>query len=180
MATAPAIIETERLRLRRPRSSDAEAIFEYGCDLEVTRYMDWPTHRSIDAVVEYLGGCVPRWESGVEYYWVITSPPEDRAIGGISCRVSGQAAEFGYVLNRSCWNRGYASEAAHAVVDFVLSQPEIHRVWATCDTENLASVRVLEKCGLSREGILRCWAIRPNISQTPRDAFMYSKISMRS
>jgi RimJ/RimL family protein N-acetyltransferase len=49
-------------------------------------------------------------------------------------------------------------------------------VWATCDVENLASVRVLEKLGLTCEGVLRRYAIRPNLSPTPRDAFVYARI----
>ena len=176
MLQAPETIATERLALRRPALSDAEAIFEYGRDTEVTRYMDWPTHKSEQTVIEHLRSCPPRWESGEEFHWVITLRPYDRAIGGISCRIRGHSADFGYVLNRRYWRRGIATEAARAVVAWVSTLEPVYRLWATCDTENLASVRVLEKAGLTREGILRCWAIRPNISQQPRDAFVYAKV----
>ena len=149
MAHAPEVIATERLRLRRPRPSDADAIFEYGSDPEVTRYMDWPRHEKVDTVADYLATCAPRWDSGAEYYWVIARPADDRAIGGISCRVKGHAVDFGYVLNRHHWRQGFATEAARAVVDLAFSLASVHRVWATCDVENLASVRVLEKLGLT-------------------------------
>ena len=72
--------------------------------------------------------------------------------------------------------QGFATEMVAETIAWALSQPEIYRVWATCDTENLASARVLEKVGLEREGTLRRWAIRPNISSEPRDAFIYSKV----
>ena len=49
-------------------------------------------------------------------------------------------------------------------------------MWATCDTENLASVRVLKKTGLSLEGTLRRSMIRPNLSEKPRDIFVFAKI----
>ena len=52
----------------------------------------------------------------------------------------------------------------------------VRRVWATCDVENAGSIRVLEKAGLSLEGTLRRWAVRPNLSPEPRDALVYSKI----
>jgi [ribosomal protein S5]-alanine N-acetyltransferase len=48
--------------------------------------------------------------------------------------------------------------------------------WATCDSDNLASARVLEKIGLMREGVLRRHTIRPNISPIPRDVFIYAKV----
>ena len=176
MVRAPETLATDRLVLRLPALSDAEAIFEYGSDPEVARYMDWPMHETVGTVVEHLRTCAPRWESGEEFYWVITARPDDRAIGGISVRVRGHAADFGYVLNRRYWRQGIATEASRAVVEWAFTLASVHRVWATCDVDNIASARVLEKAGLSREGILRCWAVRPNLSPQPRDAYVYAKV----
>ena len=173
---APENIDLPHIRLRRPKLSDAEAIFEYASNPEVGRYADWPIQTNIEPVIKLLHERKKRWESGAEYYWVITLPDEDRAIGGVSCHTDGHAADFGYLLNRRYWGNGFATEASRVVVDWLFSMPSIWRVWATCDTENLASARVLEKIGLEREGILRRWAIRPNISREPRDAFIYSKV----
>jgi RimJ/RimL family protein N-acetyltransferase len=47
-------------------------------------------------------------------------------------------------------------------------------VWATCDVENLASARVLERVGMTREGVLRRWTVYPNLGDTPRDCLCYS------
>ncbi len=174
MVVAPDIINLQHIRLRRPRLSDAEAIFEYGSDPEVARYADWPVRTSIDSLVESLRERGSRWEAGTEFYWVITLLGEDRAIGGVSCRVVEHSAEFGFLVSRRYWGNGFATEASRAIVEWATSLPSIWRVWATCDTENLASARVLEKIGLSREGTLRRWIVRPNISREPRDAFIYS------
>ena len=84
--------------------------------------------------------------------------------------------DFGYVFNRKYWGQGYATEATRAVVAWAMSLSGVYRVWATCDTENFASVRVLEKTGLLREGTLRRCTIRPNISMIPRDTFVFAKI----
>jgi RimJ/RimL family protein N-acetyltransferase len=173
---APEIFHLQRIRLRRPRLSDAEAIFEYGSDPEVARYADWPIRTTIDSIVESLRERSVLWETGAEFYWVITLLGEDRAIGGVSCCVARHAVEFGFLLNRRYWGNGFATGASRAVVEWAFSLPSIWRVWATCDTENLASARVLEKVGLSREGTLRRWAVRPNISPEPRDAFIYSRV----
>jgi RimJ/RimL family protein N-acetyltransferase len=173
---APEIFVTERLVLRRPTLSDAAEIFAYANDPEVTRYMVWPMHTKIEESAAFLEACGPRWEAGEEYCWAITVKPEERAVGMIGCRVREYAADFGYVLHRAFWGQGYATEAARAVVMWLRSLSGVYRVWATCDAENLASVRVLEKTGLSCEGRLRRSTIRPNLSPTPRDTFVFALV----
>jgi len=175
-AHPPEVIELERLRLRRPRVSDAPAVFEYASDPEVARYADWPISASIESVTERLHLRAAEWTSGDEFHWVMTLPPEDRAIGAIACTVSGHAAEFGFLLARRVWRNGYATEAARAIVDWVFTVPSVWRLAATCDVDNVASARVLEKAGLTREGTLRRAIARPNLPGKPRDAFLYSKV----
>jgi RimJ/RimL family protein N-acetyltransferase len=175
-AHPPEIIDLQRLRLRRPRLTDAAAIFEYASDPDVARYADWPISRSIESVEERLRLREGEWSSGDEFHWVLTLPPDDRAIGAIACTISGHTAEFGFLLARRCWRNGYATEAARAIVGWVFSVPSVWRLSATCDAENLASARVLEKAGLEREGILRRAILRPNLSGEPRDALLYSKV----
>jgi RimJ/RimL family protein N-acetyltransferase len=85
-------------------------------------------------------------------------------------------ADVGYLLDRHHWGNGYATEAARAVVAWAFSVPAIRRVWATCDTANVASARVLEKAGLEREGTLRQAIVRPNLGNEPRDAFIYARV----
>ncbi len=94
----------------------------------------------------------------------------------VACRPEGHKAELGYVLARSYWGNGYMTEAVSAVVDWLLSVPEVHRVWAVCDTANLASARVMEKVGMTREGILKRWTVHPNVSSEPRDCFVYARV----
>jgi RimJ/RimL family protein N-acetyltransferase len=106
---------------------------------------------------------------------VITLKPDDRPIGSVGCRRRGHAVDLGYVLSRNHWRRGYATEAAQAVFKLAAGLEGVYRVWATCDVENTASARVLEKIGMVREGILRRWAFRPNLPpQPPRDALVHS------
>lgn len=175
MLQAPEVFTTERLVLRRPRLSDAEAIFEYASDPRVIHYMDYSPRAEVNEVLKSLEDRPRQWKSG-SFSWVITVKPEDKSVGSIACWLEDHAAGFGYLLNQNYWGHGYATEAASAVVEWAISLPSIYRVWATCDTENLASVRVLEKSGLVREARLRCYQIRPNISAIPRDAFMYARV----
>ncbi len=175
MVNAPEVLTTLRLVLRRPRLADAAAIFEYASDPDVIHYMDYAPRREISEVVKFLEAEPERWESG-HFSWVLTTQAHDRPIGTIACWIDNHAAGFGYLLHRQHWGQGYATEAAQAIVEWAISLPTIYRVWATCDTENLASIKVLQKCGLVCEGRLRCYQIRPNISPIPRDALMYAKV----
>jgi RimJ/RimL family protein N-acetyltransferase len=153
--------------------SDAAAVFEYASDPEVTRYAEWPMSTTVDSVRERLSGRAEQWQAGVEFHWAVTVP-DDRVIGAVACRVAEHSAEYGFVLNRLFWGNGYATEVSRAIVEWVFQVPSIWRLSATCDTQNLASARVLEKSGLSREGVLRRSIVRPNLSAIPRDAFLYS------
>ena len=177
MFPAPENLITERLILRRPQLTDAVASFEeYAHDLEVTKYLTWRPNQNIKETIAFLNGCLARWESGEELSWGITHKDNDRLIGMVACRVRGHAADIGYVLARSYWHRGYVTEAARAVVEWAANLAPIFRVWAVCDTANEASARVLEKVGMTREGILRRWILHPNISAEPRDCYVYSKV----
>ena len=68
------------------------------------------------------------------------------------------------------------AEAVTAVVDWAFTEPSVFRVGAVCDIDNQRSARLLERAGFEREGVLRSWAVHPNISATPRDCYSYSKI----
>gem|GEM_PF-5778901 len=80
MIQVPEIFTTERLLMRRPLLSDATAIYEYACDPEVTRYMDWWTHTDIRDSVAFLEACAPRWKAGQEFCGVITVKPFAAAV----------------------------------------------------------------------------------------------------
>ena len=60
------------------------------------------------------------------------------------------------------------------MIDWAFKQPDIFRVQAICDVENIGSARVMEKAGMVREGLLRRYVVHPNISDEPRDAFLYA------
>ncbi|MFQ5630184.1 MAG: GNAT family N-acetyltransferase [bacterium] len=173
----PETIRTPRLILRMPTLQDAEAIFSsYAQDAEITKYLTWRPHQNIEETKTFLRSRIAAWESKSEFSWVITIPPNNRAAGMVGLRISGFRANFGYVLARACWGQGIMTEALKAVIDWVGRQKEIRRIWAVCDVENMASARVMEKCGLQKEGLLRNWMLHPNRSDQPRDCLCYARI----
>ncbi len=156
----PETIRTQRLLLRPPERADAEAIFHgYAQDAEVTCYLTWKPHAAITTTYAIIEQIQASWREQTSFAWVITLQETGHIIGMIALRPSKHRAE-----------------AAQALGDWVLAQPEIYRLWAVCDVQNLASARVMEKIGMQREGRLRRYVLHPNVSPEPRDAWMYAKV----
>ena len=173
----PKVIETARLQLTPPVVEDAQEIFSsYAQDAEVTKYLVWRPHPSVETTRDFLFRCLAAWALGTAFPWVIRRKEDDRILGMIEIRVDGYRADLGYVLARPYWGQGIMTEAVRAVVNWALNEPAIYRVWAVCDVDNKASARVLEKAGLQHEGILRSWSIHPNVSPLPRDCICYAKV----
>ena len=171
----PDTVETPRLHLRRPVPTDAECIFQaYAQDREVTRYLEWVPHASVEATRKFVSFCQDRWTSSVAFPYVITRKEDGELLGMIEVRPKGHRADFGYVLARSYWGNGFMPEAIAAVAKITLEHVTIWRMFATCDVENRASARALEKSGFSREGLLRRYIVHPNISPEPRDSLLYA------
>jgi [ribosomal protein S5]-alanine N-acetyltransferase len=171
----PKILQTERLRLRKPKLADAEVIFrEYASDPEVTRYVSWRAHQNTAETREFLRGCLSAWDVGKAFQWVIERKEDRQLIGMMAARVEVHRWELGYVLARPYWGNGYMTESVKGVIESAFKRSEVFRVWAVCDVENLASARVMERAGMQREGILRRWSVHPNVSAEPRDSYCYS------
>ena len=171
----PERIETERLMLRVPALTDAVILFNtYTHDPEVTRYVMWRPHTSVKQTSEFLKGCVAAWEGERRFPYVITLKGTDNPIGMVDFHITGSTVGIGYVIGRAYWGRGYVPEAVRVIVDWALNQPSIYRVCADCDVENTASARVMEKVGMQREAVLRRYNIHPNISDEPRDCYLYA------
>lgn len=169
--------ETERLIIQKPKIKDAEKIFQaYAQDFEVTKYLTWLTHKSIDTTKTFLDQCIIQWGMNGRFPFTISLKNPETLIGMLEARVENFKADLGYVLSKEYWKRGLMAEALSPVVDELLRQESIARVWAFCDLENYGSRRVLEKIGMECEGKLRRWVVLPNISGFPRDCFVFSKV----
>jgi [ribosomal protein S5]-alanine N-acetyltransferase len=163
-ASAPTIIETDRLVLRRPLAGDAATVFaRYGSDPAVTRFLGWPTHQSLADARKFLAFCRAEWaQRGVGPY-LIHAREDGELLGSVALGMeSPRQATVGYLLARDAWGQGYATEALSAIRDLA-SRIGVHRLYAMCHVDNRASGRVMEKCGFRREGILRGRAQFPNL-----------------
>ena len=174
----PTIFATARLTARPPRPEDAPAAFAaYAGDPEVTRYLAWRAYAEGAPLATFFQESAAHWERGDgPFRWLLYRKDTDELIGSIGIVIDGGKAMFGYVLAKKFWGRGLAAEALAFLVDWALVQPGIYRAWAFCDVENPASVRVMEKAGLVREGVLRRWHVCPTIGLEPRDCVVCAKV----
>jgi ribosomal-protein-alanine N-acetyltransferase len=169
-------LQTARLTSRPVGIADAPAIFAaYGADPVVARYMTWRVNRDVSDVERYLASMAPLMASGGRQVLALAERSDpDRLIGTFEARFEAHRMDVGYVLARMHWGRGLMTEALTAAVAWAHAAPGIHRVWAVCDIGNRASARVMEKSGLAFEGVLRRWAVHPNIADLPRDCACYA------
>lgn len=169
---------TDRLILHRPSERDTEEIFErYASHPDVTKYVGFKTHTSIDDTKEFLLYSDAHWQQWPAGPLIIRLKENHRLIGstGLSFETSYRAMT-GYILAREFWNRGYATEALKEIIA-ISRLAKLRRIYAICHTQQEASYKVLEKCGFSREGILRSYAIFPNLSPDElQDVYCYSLI----
>lgn len=170
----PESFSTTRLTLRPVQIDDAQAIFDrYAQDPEVTRFLTWRPHESLEDSRAYVEMCL-KAESSRVYMMILQS--SGQAIGALDLRKSGNSKlEYGCVLARSFWGQGLMTEALVEVVDWALRQSSIWRIGAVADVENVGSIRVMQKAGLQQEGVLRRWLTHPNISDVPRDCLSFAR-----
>jgi RimJ/RimL family protein N-acetyltransferase len=167
---------TPRLSLRPPVRDDAVAIFSgWTTDANATRYLTWRPHRRPEDTRQFVDRCIEAWRGQALRVWVITRYNEPGPIGMIEVRVDGYRAELGYVLAPPAWGHGYMTEVVQTVTQMALHEIPVARVAAVCDVDNGASARVLEKSGLLREARLRRYIVHPNISDEPRDVYLYAR-----
>jgi len=168
--------QTSRLRFRPPAPEDASAIFErYASDPEVTRYLGWRRHTSVDdtrAFVSFSQSEWARWPSGP---LLIFCRQTGQLVGSSGLLLeSPESAQTGYVFARDAWGHGYATEALKAMVELA-AQLKVLRLYALCHTAHQASWRVLEKCGFERERVLERHSVFPNLSPEVQDVFSYAR-----
>lgn len=152
-------LETERLILRDFVKDDWQRVLEYQSDPLYLRYYDW-TERTPEAVQDFVGWFLDHQvqQPRIKYQLAVVLKSNNQLIGNCGIRrdeANALEADIGYELDPKLWNQGYATEAAHAIVDFGFSRFGVHRIWSWCVADNVGSAHVLEKLGMRLEGLLR-------------------------
>ncbi len=151
---------TDRLFLRQVSGPDLAFIHELLSLPEIDRY----NTQGIPANIEETKTILDNWLLNANntelrlYPFLITLNNTNHPVGLISMRVGHpkyRRAEISYKIHSSQWQNGYASEAVKRIIEFGFTELGLHRIHAGCAVDNLASIRVLEKAGMQREGRMR-------------------------
>ena len=150
-------LETDRLILRRFKPEDAEPMYANWCaDPDVTKYLRWPTHGSIDESRKVLEDIwLPRYIEPSFYQWAIEVKDIHELIGSIGVVKSDdkmQMVHIGYCIGKAWWRKGYTSEALIRLVQFFFEDVGVNRIESLHDPRNPNSGKVMQKAGLRYEG----------------------------
>jgi RimJ/RimL family protein N-acetyltransferase len=153
-------IETERLRLRAFSRGDVDAIHAYRSREDVARFLfDEPMSREAcaEAVQARVGQTY--WAEESDKILLAVERREDAAMIGevvlVLRSVESRQAELGYIFNPDCYGRGYATEAGRALLALGFDEAGMHRIYARCHAQNLASRRVMDRLGMREEAHFR-------------------------
>lgn len=153
------VVETERTRVRAFRAEDAEAAHGWLSDPVVARYMLWDPHtrEETEARVARMAAIAPPGEIGQWVEYAVELKDGGRVVGSVSMKLEeemGSQAEIGWCLGRGAQGRGIAAEAATGLIRYGIGLG-VHRFYAVADPRNGASVRLMERLGMRREGYFR-------------------------
>ena len=150
MRTAPPLL-TERLILRSLTLEDAADVQRLAGERDIASMLPNMPHPYEDGMAEkWIRSCSSKYKKDEALNFAITLRTDKNLIGGIALRLErkNKNGELGYWIGKPYWNRGYATEAAKAVVAYSFKVLKLNRVHAKYFKHNPASGQVLEKIGM--------------------------------
>ena len=150
------ILETERLLLKPYELEFAEEIYQVVKHKEIADTMVMIPHpyprEVVDSWISYLQ---KSFEQGAAYEFAVFLKESDRYIGNcglVTVSKTHKNAEVGYFIDVSQWGKGYATEACKKIINFGFKEHQLNRIYSRCMVRNIASRKVMEKCGMVWEG----------------------------
>ena len=152
------ILETDRIILRQIKEKDIESIYRFYSDRESLKYIARDLFTKIEKAVEKVNLFQKYYEERKAIWWTFNQKPKDEFIGfGGLFEISKESnkAEIGYGLLPEYWGNGIMSEVVEKLVDFGFNEMKLHKIYGRITPGHNASIRILEKFGFQKEGVLR-------------------------
>ena len=162
-------INTERLILKPLGKNFLKSVISYAMDYENTKYMCHLPNETTEETVNFLADVDAEWKKEKPESFEFAILYENKHIGAVGLYFEGETGEIGWIVHKDYWRNGFAYEAAQALVDYFKDNMGTTHFIAHCDTENVASYKVMEKLGMVRTGE---WGGRRNRSAS-QDSFEY-------
>lgn len=172
------IYETERLIVRQWAVSDANDLFDYAKQKELTKYVSFEPYTNLEQAIERIEKSNRKYEANdIVSPYAIELKEEGKVIGSIDIEDYSDKAEgiieIGYILNKHYQGKGYMHEALTGMFKYIKENNIAKRIICKADTQNLKSQSVLKKAGMTFEGILRK-AGNKNNTHSRYDLALYS------
>lgn len=152
-------LETERLVLRRFNEKDSYNMYtNYASNPNVTKYLSWNIHKSVEESKALINAWEKEYNNNDFYQWAIVLKNSDEVIGGISIVniwKEIEKVEVGYCIGENYWYQGITKEALDKVIEFMFNQVKVKNIIARFDVNNESSGKVMKKCGMKYEGIIK-------------------------
>ena len=168
-------ITTNRLSLQPLGLKYLESTHAYATDLENTRYMVHLPVKNKEETIQFLSGVEKEWnaEKQTDYEFAILL--NDIHIGAISLYVDeNNVGELGYIIDKRYWGQGYTTEAAKALMEYAITELGIKHFFATCDSENIGSYKIMERLGMQLKE--RRFGRRNKSSHELREELLYELV----
>lgn len=168
-------LKTERLVLRKFRKEDANEIFLGFVNQDEFLYYANKEKRTLEEEIKSLENIDEKYENDEYYNWLIILKETQEIIGSINLRVENknESVEFNYVIDNRFVNKGYMTEALKEVKWFAFEVMNVNRFQGGCVVENIKSKRVMEKCDMECEGILKSYI---KLKDGYHDMYMFSNV----
>jgi ribosomal-protein-alanine N-acetyltransferase len=170
----PHQVFTERLSIQRLRYEDAEEIFYgYASKDEATKFVTWPTHRSITDTKSFLRFADDAWKKGTVFSYSVRRRNDSRLLGSFGVVNDDGKLQIGYIFSPVHWGLGYATEVCFHMSQLLKQQVDVYRIQSFVDIQNTASARVLIKSGFIQEAMLPRWCRFANQNNEARDCLHF-------
>ena len=145
-------IYTERIVLTPLGTDFLKSVNEYALDYENTKYMCHLPKKSSDETLDFLRNVESEWNKEKPAFYEFAMLYQDRHVGAVSVYFENGIGELGWIVNKQYWGKGFAYEAAKAVIHYFAANMGTTHFIAHCDTANIASYKTMEKLGMIRTG----------------------------
>jgi RimJ/RimL family protein N-acetyltransferase len=163
-------LDAPRVRLRWLKANDVDALFAIFSDEVMMRYWSTTPMKERAEAEKYLASIHAGFADKTLFQWGVERKEDGEVLGTctmFSIHRASMRAELGYCLRSPYWGQGYMGEALAALIDFAFGSLELRRLEADVDPGNAASLRILERMGFVREGLLReRWDVGGQIGDT--------------
>lgn len=169
-------LESDRLILRKFELKDVESVYNGYINQSEFLYYAHKENKSLDEIKDYIENKIERYKNDDYYDWVIILKENNEVIGSINLNVDmhNDSVQFNYAIDNRYIFKGYMTEALEEVKKFSIYELKVNRFQGGCAVENTASKRVMEKCGMKCEGVLRSYI---QLEDGYHDMYMFSIIS---